>query len=178
MRQQLRINDANLRGLVVGTVDPNSDAGQKGIQPGDVILSIDNNAVATPEAAAAAIEGARRARRGTVLLLVKRGNGPPAYVGVELSRPAATPGAAGATDTILTGSESAGAGASRSRARIRPRGPEPRTRARSMPRSHAMRRASGVTRRRVVGAATGVATAGDGAATPSPASPPASPSSQ
>ena len=90
-RQQLRINDATVRGLVVGTVDPNSDAGQTGIQAGDVILSIDNAATATPEAAASAIEAARRGRRGTVLLLVKRGNGPPAYVGVELTRPAATP---------------------------------------------------------------------------------------
>ena len=86
LRQQLRITDATVRGLVVGTVDPNSDAGQKGIQPGDVIMSIDRAAVATPEAAASAIETARRARRGTVLLLVKRGNGPPAFVGVELSR--------------------------------------------------------------------------------------------
>jgi serine protease Do len=91
LRQQLRINDANTRGLVVGTVDPNSDAGQKGVQAGDVIVSIDNNAVATPEAAAAVIAAARAARRGTVLLLIKRGNNPPAYVGVELSRPAATP---------------------------------------------------------------------------------------
>jgi serine protease Do len=91
VRQQLRINDPNVRGLVVGTVDPNSDAGQKGLQAGDVILSIDNSTVATPEAAASAIEAARRARRNTVLLLVKRGSGPPAYVGVELSRPSATP---------------------------------------------------------------------------------------
>ena len=91
LRQQLRISDANIRGLVVGTVDPNSDAGQKGVQAGDVIVSIDNNAVPTPEAAAAAIASARAARRGTVLLLIKRGNNPPAYVGVELSRPAATP---------------------------------------------------------------------------------------
>jgi serine protease Do len=86
LARQLRITDANVRGLVVGTVDPNSDAGQKGIQAGDVILSIDQAPVATPEAAASAIEAARRARRNTVLLLVRRGNGPPAYVGVELSR--------------------------------------------------------------------------------------------
>jgi serine protease Do len=61
------------------------------VQAGDVILSIDNVAVATPEAAASVIEAARRARRGTVALRVKRGNGPPAYVGVELSRSAAAP---------------------------------------------------------------------------------------
>ena len=41
----------------------------------------------TPEAAAAAVEAARRAGRNTVLLLVRRGNAPPAYVGVELARP-------------------------------------------------------------------------------------------
>ncbi len=89
--RQLRINDPNVRGLVVGTVNPNSDAGQKGIQPGDVILSIDQAPVATPEAAASAIDAARRARRNTVLLLVRRGNNPPAYVGVELSRAGAVP---------------------------------------------------------------------------------------
>jgi serine protease Do len=91
VREQLRLRDPNVRGLVVGTVDPNSDAGQKGLQPGDIVMSINQAAVATPEAAASAIEAARRAGRGTVLLLVKRGNGPPAYVGVELARPAASP---------------------------------------------------------------------------------------
>jgi len=89
LAQQLQIRDANLRGLVVGTVDPNSDAGQKGLQPGDIILSINQAPVPTPEAAAAAVEAARRAGRNTVLLLVRRGNAPPAYVGVELVRTAA-----------------------------------------------------------------------------------------
>jgi serine protease Do len=86
LAQQLQIRDANLHGLVVGSVDPNSDAGQKGIQPGDIILSINQQPATTPEAAAAAVDAARRAGRNTVLLLVRRGNAPPAFFGIELSR--------------------------------------------------------------------------------------------
>jgi serine protease Do len=86
LARRLQIMDPNVRGLVVGSVDPNSDAGQKGIQTGDVILSINQVATPTPEAAVSVVEAARRAGRNTVLLLVRRGNTPPAYVGVELSR--------------------------------------------------------------------------------------------
>src|SRR4051812_8428998 len=88
LAQQLQIRDATLRGLVVGGVDPNSDAGQKGLQPGDIILSIDQIPTPTPEAAATAVAAARRAGRNTVLLQFKRGNNPPAYVGIELTRAA------------------------------------------------------------------------------------------
>ena len=88
LARQLNLRDANARGLVVGSVDPNSDASQKGIQPGDVVISINQAPTATPEAAMAAVETARRNGRNTVLLQVRRGNNPPAYVGVELVRPA------------------------------------------------------------------------------------------
>ena len=74
---------------MLGRVDPNSDAGQKGLQAGDVILSINQQPTTTPEAAASIVDAARRAGRNTVLLQVKRGNNPPAYIGVELAR--ATP---------------------------------------------------------------------------------------
>jgi len=89
MARQLNIRDANVRGLVVGRVDPNSDAGQKGLQTGDIILSINQSPTPTPEAAASIVDAARRSGRNTVLLQVKRGNTPPAYIGVELAR--ATP---------------------------------------------------------------------------------------
>jgi serine protease Do len=87
LAQQMNLRDRNIRGLVIGSVDPNSDAGQKGVQTGDIILSINQQPTLTPEAAAAAVDAARRAGRNSVLLQVKRGNNPPAYVGVELSRP-------------------------------------------------------------------------------------------
>ena len=85
LARQLRLT-GDVRGLVVGAVDPSSDAARF-IQPGDIILAIDRVPTPTPETAAAAVAAARRANRDTVLLLVRRGNAPPAYVGIELSAP-------------------------------------------------------------------------------------------
>ena len=86
--RQLRLNDANLKGVVVSAVNANSDAAAKGIQVGDIILSINQRATTTPDQAAAVVAAARAAGRRSVLLLVRRGNTPPAYFGVELSAPA------------------------------------------------------------------------------------------
>jgi serine protease Do len=86
--QRLNIRDANVRGLVVTAVDPSSDAASK-LQPGDIVLSINQQPTVTAEAAAAVVDAARRSGRNTVLLLVRRGNNPPAYVPVDLTR--ATP---------------------------------------------------------------------------------------
>ena len=84
--RSLRITDTSVRGVVVASVDPSSDAAGKGIRTGDVILSVNQRPVRTPEEAAAAVDAARSAGRNTVLLLVRRGNTPPAYVGVDLAR--------------------------------------------------------------------------------------------
>ena len=78
------------RGVVVSQVDPNSDAAEKGLQRGDLILSINQQAVTTPAQVLAAVEAARRAGRTSVLLLVKRGTGPEAFIGIDIA-PAPAP---------------------------------------------------------------------------------------
>jgi serine protease Do len=66
-------------------VDPNSDAAEEGLRRGDLIMSVNNQNVTSPEQVAAAVEAARKAGRSSVLLLVKRGNTPEAFVGVKVT---------------------------------------------------------------------------------------------
>ena len=72
------------RGVVIASVDSNSDAAFTGLKRGDVILSINQQPTTSVAAAAAAVDAARKSGRDSVLLLIQRGNGPPAYIGVKL----------------------------------------------------------------------------------------------
>jgi len=76
---------AGARGVMIATVDPSSDAAEKGLQRGDLIMSVNNQVVTTPAQVLAAVDAARRAGRSSVLLLVKRGNTPEQFVGVDLA---------------------------------------------------------------------------------------------
>ena len=76
---------ANVRGVVITSVDPNSDASEKGVRRGDVVISVNRQPVVTPAEVMAAVDAARRAGRSSVLLLVKRGQAPEAFVGVDIS---------------------------------------------------------------------------------------------
>jgi len=73
------------RGVIVTGVDPNSDAAEDGFRRGDLILSVNNQVVTSPAQVVAAVEAARKAGRSSVLLLVKRGNTPEQFVGVDIS---------------------------------------------------------------------------------------------
>jgi serine protease Do len=68
-RQQFNI-DESIDGVLIGAVDANSEAAEKGFQPGMVIVAIGNNAVQTAEDIATGIAAAREAGRDSVLLLV------------------------------------------------------------------------------------------------------------
>ena len=75
---------ASARGVIVTGVDPNSDAAEQGLQRGDLIVSVNNQLVTTPAQVILAVDAARKAGRASVLLLVKRGTSPEAFVGVNI----------------------------------------------------------------------------------------------
>jgi serine protease Do len=83
--QQLGVQPST-RGVVVAQVDPSSDLAQNGLKRGDIIVGINQTPTPTVAAAAAVIDGARKAGRDTVLLLVQRGNQPAKYIGVKLQK--------------------------------------------------------------------------------------------
>jgi len=76
---------ATARGVIVMAVDPSSDAAEQGLQRGDLIMSVNRQQVTTPAQVTAAVETARRAGRTSVLMLVKRGPGPEAFVGIDIA---------------------------------------------------------------------------------------------
>lgn len=81
--QQLGVQ-SSVKGVVIASVDPDSDLAANGLKRGDIIVGINQTPTPTVAAAAAVIDAARRANRETVLLLVQRGNQQPLYVGVKL----------------------------------------------------------------------------------------------
>jgi serine protease Do len=80
LRKELKV-PKDLNGVVVGQVASGSPAGDLGIQPGDVIMSVDQKPVATPENAATQLKEA--AAQGNVLLLLNR-HGMSQFVGLSV----------------------------------------------------------------------------------------------
>lgn len=83
VRRQLGV-DTDVEGVVIASLNRNSDAAKRGLQRGDVILSINQQPTKTPAAAAAAVDAARKAGRDTVVLFVKRGSRPPQFIGIAM----------------------------------------------------------------------------------------------
>ncbi len=71
-------------GVVVSTVDPDSDAARKGIRRGFLITSVNRRAVESAEDLDNAIQRAKQANREAVLMQVRRGSRPPQFVAVRL----------------------------------------------------------------------------------------------
>jgi serine protease Do len=76
---------AGTAGVVITAIDPSSDAADKGLQRGDIIVAVQGQRVTTPAQVVAAVDAAKRAGRTSVLLLVKRGTAPEAFIGIDIT---------------------------------------------------------------------------------------------
>lgn len=81
--RQLGVPDTT-RGLVVNAVDGSSDAGTKGLQRGDIVLSANYRDVASVADLEAVVRQAKAANRVAVLLRVQRRGQPATYVPIRL----------------------------------------------------------------------------------------------
>jgi len=76
---------ADQKGVVITSVAQGSDASEKGLRRGDVIVSVNRQPVTQPQQVIAAVEATRRAGRNSVLLLVKRGQSIEAFFGIDVN---------------------------------------------------------------------------------------------
>jgi len=72
-------------GAVITAVKPNSAADQAGLQPGDLLVGVGAQDVASPDDAVSAIISARKAGAGAVALRIVR-QGQALFVGIDLSK--------------------------------------------------------------------------------------------
>jgi serine protease Do len=76
---------ATAHGVIITAIDANSNAAEQGLQRGDLIVSVNNQAVTSPAQVVAGVEAARKAGRTSVLLLIQRGSSTPLFIGVNIA---------------------------------------------------------------------------------------------
>ncbi len=77
--------DDNVQGVLITKVDPESDAADKGIQPGDIVVSVSNKVVRTPQDIERSVAAAHSAGHKSVLLLVST-EGTSHFVAVDIAK--------------------------------------------------------------------------------------------
>ena len=76
---------AGKTGVVVESVEPDSDAAEKGLRTGDVILEVNSRKVAQPADVDRAVQDAKKLGRKAVLVTIKRGDNR-RFVAVQLNK--------------------------------------------------------------------------------------------
>ena len=84
LRKRLGIGDA-VKGVVIETVDDDSDAGKKGLSKGDVIVKAGDKTATTPADLSAAVADAKKLGRTAILLFVSH-NGTTVFVPVKIEK--------------------------------------------------------------------------------------------
>jgi serine protease Do len=84
LRARFQIKDAVKSGVVITSVDPRSDAAEKHLQPGEVVLEINQEAIADPADAVKKIKTLKDGGKKTALLIVANGHGDTHFVALPL----------------------------------------------------------------------------------------------
>jgi serine protease Do len=85
-KKAFSIDDKVVSGAVITKVDPDSDAADKGLQPGDVVVKIGNRAVKSPADFQTGVTEAKKGGHSSVLLLVQRSQGGTAFVAIDIEK--------------------------------------------------------------------------------------------
>ena len=85
IRRALQL-DATATGVVIVSADPSSDAAQKGLQRGDLIVSVNRTPVANTADTARVISQAKAAGREAVLLYIQRARLPGRFISVRFNK--------------------------------------------------------------------------------------------
>jgi serine protease Do len=82
-RKRFSIKDT-VKGVLIAKVDPNSPAAEKRLSPGDVIVEVQQEAVATPDAVLKRVDVLKKDGKKSVLLLVANPQGDVRFVALSL----------------------------------------------------------------------------------------------
>ena len=78
--------DNNDQGVVISDVDPTGAAAANGLETGDVIISVGNKSVTSPADVEKMVADAKASGQKAVLLYVKSGSQPPAFVALPFAK--------------------------------------------------------------------------------------------
>ncbi len=85
MRSDLEMSK-DATGMLITNIDPDSDAAERGLQPGDRIVKVGTNEVRSIADVNSAIATAKALKRPSVLLFVERGNNQKVFIPVKLKK--------------------------------------------------------------------------------------------
>ena len=85
-KRTYNVADAVTSGAVITKVDTDSDAAEKGLQAGDVVLKVGNRTVRSPADFQSGVTDAKKGGRSSVLLLVARTQGGTGFVAIDIEK--------------------------------------------------------------------------------------------
>lgn len=74
----------NVKGVLISRVDPNSNAADKRIQAGDIIVEVQQEQVTTPDAVAKRVDALKKEGKKSALFLIANGQGDVRFVALSL----------------------------------------------------------------------------------------------